>query len=374
VKEALNHASAGINPTGSEKTRRQIMATKNKRLKFSNICVLTLTLCATQITQAVETATTSQNAVNKAILKELREIKKQLKSINAKLEKKQNISLDNFTFPIPTSSSFTEKKISLSVLDKIKLPKNPTDADIKKYIYAIMWLSKDQRSFSPSDPQVAKFTELGAERLPIMVQCLDNSNSLRSYHLLQAIIRLTDDNHKEIIIKALPKHKELVRAILSEGWENDARKELIIGLKRYQSYIPYEWVQAVVNLNDPKTYPLLREYFIKGQNKSHTYNTIKNLPIKNMDDAVSEAWRRTPYDKYHRTTMSAIAVKYGHKDALEYLIDALLEKSNFYNVTPRATVLKHIDFSGDNKAIQKWFRKNKSKLVFNKITKKFKLP
>ena len=143
------------------------------------------------------------------------------------------------------------------------------------------------------------------------------------------------------------------------------------------SHTLLEWCTAVANLNDPETYPLLRNYFIEGPNGNTTYNSIKHLPIEDMPGAVAEAWERCKYgDSFGVYQMAIIALEYGHIDALAVLIETLTSgtKKPYHDHVIRdirPALLMHVDFRGSNEELAQWFEKNRDNLRFDKEAKKF---
>ncbi len=129
----------------------------------------------------------------------------------------------------------------------------------------------------------------------------------------------------------------------------------------------------MVNLNDPATYPLLRDYFINGQNRYWTYKEIKNLPIEDMAGAVAEAWQNSKNgDDCSRQYMALAALPYGHVDAFEALIDMLGDPGNRWITTKsRPAILQVVDFRGSNAELVEWFATHRDQLRFDTETKKF---
>ena len=268
--------------------------------------------------------------------------------------------------------SHTSIKADPEKLRAIKLPENPTKQDINKYIREIKIASSKQNSFSPSDPQVDMLTQLGADNIHLLI---DNfSNTSGSFHLEYAIRSLVDETHKELILDQLPHCKNLAALVIKFNWELDARDTLLEQLRNLPEHLPAEWIEAVANLKDPETYPLLRDYLISGSNKSSTYKHIKNLPIDDLPGAIDIAWEECRVSHpYSRESMALIAATFGHLDALETVVElATTGRPTYWNTREAKRVLrKHTEFREAPSKLEAWFETNKDKLKFDPESRRF---
>lgn len=217
--------------------------------------------------------------------------------------------------------------------------------------------------------------DVGEENVPILIESLRYSPRMNDYHIRRAIVFLAGDRTKEAILEALPLHHGLVTAVVQQGWAGDARETLITELASTRHYLPTEWIEAVASLRDPETYPLLRQHFIEGQNRVSTYRAIQDLPIEHMPDAVERAWSRSKHsDVFTVVPMAAIALRYGHLDALEVLADALAHEgtdSEWLAREARSAVLRHTEFRGTNDELARWVQENREQLEFNSERQRF---
>ena len=311
------------------------------------------------------------------VLEELKGIRSSLEVITEKLSEQEANRQKLLSFSSRFSSS-SGREINVDKLADIKLPSNPTTEDVKKYIQEIKSASVGQRGYSSRDPQIALYAEVGQENLPLLIDSLSRgeSNTMHDYHMIPAIVQLVDDAHKSLILDSLSKHQSLVKVVLEKGWEVDARDILLAELNPGQR-LSTDWIKATALLNDPESYPSLRDHFIKAGSRSSTYKSIKNLPIENMPAAVAEAWEESQYEhEYERQRMAVIAVEYGRVDALEFLVDALITpsdstSSNYMKKEMRFAVLKAIDSKGSNEELAEWLEANKDHLQFDMGSKKF---
>lgn len=105
---------------------------------------------------------------DKQILKSLNEINKNLASINAQLKGKK-IDLKNEP-SAKNKANPSKKGPDLKRLKKIKLPKDPSRAQVKKYIEEIIAATKDQNVYSSNDPQVDMLREISAENIDLLLE------------------------------------------------------------------------------------------------------------------------------------------------------------------------------------------------------------
>ncbi|HBA82930.1 MAG TPA: hypothetical protein DCZ95_02435 [Verrucomicrobia bacterium] len=340
-------------------------------MKRLPLAFLVATLAGAMSTQALDT-----NDVNVMILQELQQIRASLAKISDEVaalrkeseDKKKISQMAGFDGMGSMSGPNIEK------LAKIEWINSTDPEQIKKYIIDIILSSQGQRSWSDRDPQVAMLAKVGSANLPELINAMSMTDSMNNYHVLQAIEILASDKHKTLILENLPLHHELVKTISKKGWEEDARATLLTELKNKGQYLPTEWIAAVASLQDPESYPLLREYFISGHNPYWTYKAIKDLPIEDLEGAVLEAWERNKHDDCNGSYLAMIAMEYGRQDALEAVLSVLTAEEPHNSWTSREMrpkLLKCVDVRGSNDDILKWYEANKDTLRFDKETKKF---
>lgn len=317
------------------------------------------------------------NSTDQAIVRELSAIHTSLEKNASELSalRTQKPAPRDSDPPSEAKSSFVPKKANIERLRNIKLPENATKAQIGQYIREIVAASQGQNEFSPSDIQVGMLARVGSTNLQSLVDALEGPQGCGDYHLEAAICRIADSQNKDIILRVLPFHHDLVKIVTQMGWENDAKATLVAELKNKTDYLPREWITAVVALKDPTTYPVLRDYFIYGHNKEWTYYEIKDLPIEDMPAAVADAWQRSRSgDPANKLTMVMVALQFGHKDALEWVLKMLTDASprNYDHASEiRNLVLKHVDFYGSNNEVANWYRTNRDQIKFDAVSKKF---
>lgn len=191
-------------------------------------------------------------------------------------------------------AAFIARGPDIANLADLTLSDNPNPDEVKMYILDIVNASPGQNAFSSRDPQVELLTQIGQKNLPLLIEVLSYVVGLKNdFYIKQAIVNLADENSKSMILGVLPIHQDLIEVVIRHGWEEDAKDILLTELKNTEQDLPSGWIQAVASLNDPESYPLLRDYFINGPNSSSTYKSIKHLPIKDMDEAVNAVCKKT---------------------------------------------------------------------------------
>ena len=310
-------------------------------------------------------------------LEELKGIRSSLDKIADNLEEQNADNKKLAEFSSKYASSHTMNNVNLVELADITLPENPSEEDVKKYINAIKIASAGQRGSSARDPQVEMLKAVGQENVPLLVDALleGSQDYPFRYHAIYAIQGLATETHKAVILKSLAKEQRLAGIVLEKGWENDAHDTLVEGLQKGQR-LESDWIKALVSLNDPETYPLLRDYFINGENCYWTYAIIKDLPIEDLGGAVEKAWKNSQYThEYSRQKMAIIAVGYGQLDALEFLIETLASpspSSRSHTLREiRVAVVDAIGLNESNEKLADWFNTNRDHLKFDPDSQKF---
>jgi hypothetical protein len=313
---------------------------------------------------------TSCSSENDDIKKELIEIRKLLAEINKKLPSEEK---DSELIRPSFSPSIGGKKLNMEALDKIDLPDNPSKSDILKYFRQIVRATQNQRSFSESDPQVYMLLEVGHENLEYLVSY--NADHMVDMYFTAAIKELAQEEDKELILSYLPRKRDLVKVVVAKRWEVDAKQILTSELAELPQHLPTEWVSAVASFDEPCTYDSLKNYLIYGSNRSWTYKAIKNnTSIEDLKTTVGEAWEnaKKAHSEWDKNSFAPIAASYGHVDALEVIVNSLDSPSSGPSVyQPRKLMFQYSEIRGTNDEIRKWFKINKSNLVFNEEIEKF---
>ena len=308
-------------------------------------------------------------ATQQQVLEELRKLNANLADIAATLKSNQ----------APRSvararGDFQSQGPDREALAKIALPENPTKEQVRAYVRDIATASIGQNSYSDSDPQVALLARVGEDNLDVLVEAADG-NGMSDYHIMRAINRLATERSKDLVLKNLEAHKELAGVVLRRGWAAEARQTLLDGMRG--EYVPCEWITALASLRDTNTYPALLEFLEKGQNRAQTYDSIQHLPGIDLAPSVAAAWERARFShRWEANGMARIALGYGHTSALEALLKNLKMPStqeNSYETTRILDALwEHTETTGSPDELNAWYEANKTNLVFDAATRKFR--
>ncbi len=312
---------------------------------------------------------TGQNEDTAKILAELKDIKTRLDKIDKDLSKKS---------AQPMAMRDTSRGSDVEALNNIKLPDNPTREDIKKYIAKIQAATKNQNSFSDRDPQVEMYLNLGEKNLDLLLEA-SRTSDVSSWHMNYAINKMEfSPASKDLILKAMRRNPELIRTIIRMGWEKEAKntiKEMMLYPRN--GYIPQEAIQTALDYKDPDMNEAVLNYFINGNNRANTYRLLVMCPDIKIDaETIENAWNQAIMSHdYERNAMAAIAVEYGHKNALEALLDrnTTINYGDDYNFRCNSAIRNHVDFNGSLPEIKKWYETNRDNIVFDPADKKFKV-
>lgn len=312
------------------------------------------------------------------VLNEIRSLKQSLEELRADVAKLHEEIKDNTTddeIDFVSSGGFAAKGPNMKVLRAIQFPVDPTEEALLQYINEILDASQNQNSCSSTDPQVGMLVKVGPEHMDLLIDNLGATQGMGEIYLVHAICRLAKEEHKSMILDALPLHHGLIEAVTQQGWEKDAADTLLDELESNTSCLPVQWVEAVVGLNDPATYPLLASYFINGNGRAWTFKAIRDLPIPDFSFCVDQAWEKSKNsDEYEAKSMAQIAAEYGHLDALDDLIGILTDdraNDQYYAREARTTLLRLLGFRGSNNELVEWYEANKARLVFDPAKKKY---
>jgi serine/threonine protein kinase len=252
-------------------------------------------------------------------------------------------------------SGVLDESQSVHFLKPIVLKNSNDKAEVKRYLLALQsTVPWDQmRSFFPSGPIAKKYFEVGAGNYDVVLDALENTPpGIGKWYLYKTLESLATVENRKLVIKALEKHPFLISKILEFHWEQDAKSVLLSRLRGFDysdesidkfegwdSFISSAWIKAIVNLNDPSTYPLLEQGLIHFRQKAANFEVC--APIEGFDFArVSrQAWfnikplkRPTngyTYDYFfiESCKFAPMAAKYGVKDALFVALDCYKEGS-----------------------------------------------
>ncbi|MFN3169053.1 MAG: hypothetical protein ACE37H_18555 [Phycisphaeraceae bacterium] len=193
---------------------------------------------------------------------------------------------------------------------------------------------------------------------------------------------------KKGILANLERDPTLIRVVLANGWSEDARPSILKALRAEGPLPTPDWFVAAVELNDPKLYKQLHERTIRSPYAVDYIHALEALAGYDLANTTRVAYQRSKegllklesgsLTSYPRKRLCTLAATNGNIDALADLVNALdadgkqfsASTDDFYT-SSRMSVLKLIDFRGDNAAIKSWFEQNRDGLIFDQFTKRY---
>lgn len=296
--------------------------------------------------------------------KKMRELEQELQQARNKFQEKANAQREKLN------------KDSLKALDDIVLPKNPTRKQCETYVAELRKACEGRRSFSSSDPATKKLKELPAEHFDLLITEMINRTSLR-YYANYAMREIEPEELRDRFVQSIDENPNNIGIIVLHGWVEDVRPTIIEHINNADSSTAPAWFQAAVELDEPTLYPKLHEIATQSKHASQFINMLEMLPDYDLAHTVDVCWRRARDGKLSisYTTFAAKAAGYGNVDALGSLIDQLRNTTSYMSHSSsnvrRVNVLRFIDYRGSNTDIQKWYKDNKDKLIFDHDRKRF---
>ncbi len=323
------------------------------------LCILSVVVLVISITGCQ----TGPSETDKQIMKSLKEINQKLFFISKQIKEIQK-DVEDTDIPLLVSQPYnTHNGPNMRRLKKIKLAKNASRKEVRDYIQKIINASQGQNTFSTEHIQVSMLRQVGSKNVDLLIDYAQN------YYVQYALPSLVTEKNKKQILKALTVYPELITCVEKMGWGKDAKKTIFERLKqRNPGYLPCQWIDIAVQLASPKEYDALENYFINGNNPDMTYKALNQLEDFDIKKAVDKAWeyQKNAGEIWTRSQMAMIAAKYGHKDALKYLIyDCRIENNPHIASQIKASLYQLTGKTLSPKKMFKWYKENEAKLVFD---------
>lgn len=266
-----------------------------------------------------------------------------------------------------------DKGVDPEALKKIVLPTKPTQDQVREYVKAIVETANYQQQISSADPQVEMLLRVGAENLDVLIAASND------YYVKEAAKRLLGAQHKELVLKSLPRHPWLAYVVLTQDWAQDAREPMIQSL-RTGGGDNSDVVRAVASLRDPTTYPdllsaLSASALSYGPSAAATYDAIQDLPGIDLTNTVAKTWRIVRYHPdFRRIPFLPAALACGQRSALDVAAKWMEERGNdVANAEQiRAAIWKHVE-ADTNQSLQVWVNANTDRIRFDSATRRFTL-
>lgn len=262
-------------------------------------------------------------------------------------------------------------------LEKIRLPKNPTSTDIRSYIGNIMAL--DYFREGNHDPRIAKLAQIGKKHLPILARIGYRFHDNRTPIVTRVIKQFAGAEDKELILSVLPHYPGLIETVSRFGWIMEAKPQV---LKRLAGGDPVrihrETIRAAISYNDPSFHADL--YRVLNERSAETlatlYPALKKLPGFDLQKLIRNAWLRFRYDSKEEVCfIMPLVLEYGNIDALAIGVrlyaSHALEK--YDQLKLEKALSRFTAYTGKMERIREWFDRNKHRLHFEAVQKKFRV-
>jgi hypothetical protein len=257
-------------------------------------------------------------------------------------------------------------------LDKIVLPPNADRKQVSDYISAILDASRQQNTWSDSDPEIQMLEQVGAENVDLLIEAAAENHN---YYLNHAINDLAQPDQEKLVFRALPGNHDLINTVIRHRWQQDARPLLVAALPTAVNSLPNRWIDTVASFHDPATYPALRDYYV-GHPHRAAYEALAKIPDFDLRGAVHAAWKliNDPTRAWATRNLLEPAAEMGEPDFPD-VATQLLENRNQYDHQFAAKALRAFTpaTGATDSDLLDWMKTNRANLVFEPTLKKFVL-
>ncbi len=254
----------------------------------------------------------------------------------------------------------------MDMLLRVKLPPQPTKSEATNYVHMIYTLSRNQRAYLESDPQVGMLMAVGREHMDVLFEASRPGVPWVVYGA-EAIRALAQPEDKQRIIQELAHNHNLASAVWHHDWCADARDTLVDLMKGRTGYLPRDVIRCLVKLEDPELYPVLITYMIEGWNSNVTYTEIKNLPGIKLRTALPKAWEASRGNKYQAAYLLDDVLAMGYLPAFHFLFETLDNNLELPTTVYDGYALakRFTGRNGNREHLMAWYEKNKDNVYYD---------
>jgi hypothetical protein len=264
-------------------------------------------------------------------------------------------------------------------LRRLRLPANAPRQQVEEYVTTIVQETGKQLSFAPDGPQKEMLRRIGPENADVLVEHVDGSMPSLLY-FLPVLLDLMREEHKGVVLAKLAEKQNLAEVVVVRGWQEDAREILTRGLREalaspypWEPSLPAYWIDAVALLEDPTTYDDLAAYFVRGSAPSETFRAVADLPGFPVQEAVGAMWKRAAGSP-DSLDGADVAAGFGHREALEHLIDTLADDKPHRRGRAYYALRRHVDRIGREGEFIEWIRANRRALAWDDAAGRWRVP
>ena len=260
----------------------------------------------------------------------------------------------------------------MDMLLRVKLPPKPTRSEVINYINIIFTLSRNQRSYLDSDPQVGMLTKVGRQNIDLILQASRPGVSWVKYGI-EAISQMVGEEDRNLILENLRTNYGLARVVFAKGWCAQAESILSNMVAASSGYLPSEAVKCLASLQKPELYPILINYMTGGWNSHVTYGNIKNLPGIELTEALQKAWESSRGNNYQIGYLTRDTLATGYMPAFHFLFETIDDNYRVPNTIYNAEALikQFTNQRGEKADLKAWYAANKENIAFDEALNKY---
>ncbi len=269
-----------------------------------------------------------------------------------------------------------DRATDLTLLKKVRLPKNASLCEKRDFIDAILYLSSNQRNYMETDPQVTMIAvALKGNEEDFLSMAKPNWHSPNSYISDAYIKILSKPEMKGFVKKHFPKHQWLIEVVTNNGWSKEFKKEIIEYAEENNGHVNYHFATAFRQINDPATKELILKSLINSEGNRHIfYSRIKQIDWLDITPTLMKLWQSPDVSELELEYLAYPLGVTGFIPVLEYLANK--ENGSTYNNPYR----KNIDFFNflteqelEPNEMKEWLKSNRDSLYFDADSRKIKV-
>ena len=265
----------------------------------------------------------------------------------------------------------------VAALEKIILPENATDEQIRRYIREIMEASAGQNSCSSIDPQIGMLRRIGPGHLEVVLPFWRSGGMNRSC-LLRAFDTLVGEADKAVVKREIANYPVLAGPIREHGWEKEMEPELMDALEKARRLEPPLFGAYDKLAGKPENRKRMIECYCSRSDAFGLFPVIEAFPDADLPEITRRAWER--FRKSHsgpvRFGYAYPAARYGSVEALGELIFQLQDRksSAACYAFPGGGAAALVALTGqpaDPETLLAWYEANRDRLVFDRERGRF---
>jgi cellobiose-specific phosphotransferase system component IIA len=247
---------------------------------------------------------------------------------------------------------------------------------VARYVYRIYGLLENASDEAKKEA-FESLKSLGREYLELFIKAARKQH--KAHDVAQKLVEtLAEDQDMALILNHLKDHQWLVTVVRDRGWASAARDILLEGIRGDCPCRLGVWLETLLSLKDPTTYPDILAFFSKHGDEE-SYRLLKAMPEVGLQyEHVLSAWNAQWNDKKNTRYKSFLVV------ALENgIVTAIDGVARFYNemgkeksdadkeIYSKIVSCFDVDLSGQE--FWAWFHRNKHRLEFDVQKQKWRV-